>query len=128
MSFSNIRKIITEDGKTQENTNNLPSNCLLYITNGNQLKRSNRNISTLTELNLSNNEIEEIENSAFDSLVNLKSLTLSNNKLQQVNKWFNKVITTLTWLNLNDNEIDIIENGAFDSLVDLLSLNLSNNN
>ena len=75
MSITNIREIITKDGKIHKNTddeyteNSLTSNYVLFITNDGHLKRNKSTSTTITWLNLSNNGIENIENGAFDSLV-----------------------------------------------------------
>ena len=74
MSIANIRKIITKDREIHTNTddeyteNSLTSNDVLFITNDGHLKRNKSTSTTITVLDLNNNEIENIENGAFDSL------------------------------------------------------------
>lgn len=84
-------------------------------------------LTTLTVLDLRNNQIETIDTNAFQACSNLEELDLANNKLTLIegNK-FNQV-TQLNILSLYGNQIKRIEAKAFETCSNLTELYLSNN-
>jgi Leucine-rich repeat (LRR) protein len=91
---------------------------LLYFPN---------DISTLIILNFDFNEISFIKSDAFEELILLKNLSLSNNFLTNLTRkiLFNQF--KLTNLNLSHNLIEFIENDSFKNLFSLKLLDLSFN-
>lgn len=81
--------------------------------------------STLIELNISNNSIEDIP-SRIDSILNLKLLNLSNNKLSFIPKSLSKLIN-LEYIDLSNNNICEIPN-EIEYLNKLKGIQLFNNN
>ena len=82
---------------------------------------------TTSLLYLSKNEIHEIDDMAFDSLIKLKKLFFSENKLSIIKElWFRR-LEKLTVLSLSENQIEHIDDNAFDTLVNLKDLYLNNN-
>lgn len=84
------------------------------------------NFYFLEELDLSNNQIQNIEDNAFDTLVHLKFLDISGNDLTMLKSiWFSKFIL-LEVFNASRNHIIHIENGVFTKhLSRLLQVNLA---
>ena len=81
----------------------------------------------LEKLDLSNNEIEEIDFRLFESLSNLKSLWLFNNKLKRIDPNTFKGHDKLEILSLYNNQIEEIDSRLFESLSNLKVLWLNNN-
>ncbi|XP_056380025.1 mimecan [Hyla sarda] len=80
---------------------------------------------TLKRIDLTGNEIEEIEDKAFDKLLNLEQLSLAENKLTRIPA----LPTKLTSFNANHNMIKskAIKANAFKKLTNLAYLYLANN-
>ena len=79
----------------------------------------------ITDINLSNNLIKTIPNSAFSGLTNLVSLNLSNNMINQIEEGSFPSGSTLFSLNLANNQIENLPSIA--SLTNLQELNIGNN-
>jgi ABC-type multidrug transport system fused ATPase/permease subunit len=74
----------------------------------------------LNTLEISNNEIDDIENSAFDSLANLQRLDLSNNKL--TNESLDRLCNNQSGLSFNLNFLEVHRN-LFTSLLSVFLKN-----
>ncbi|OTF75314.1 leucine-rich repeat and immunoglobulin-like domain containing protein [Euroglyphus maynei] len=84
-------------------------------------------MSNLTQLILNNNDIEIIEEDAFELFPNLKVLKISKNNIQIISKsWLGKLIH-LRELDLNYNQINKIDILAFEALESLISLKMRRN-
>ena len=86
-----------------------------------------KNVDNLKKLNLSNNQIKYIEKDSFGHLKNLEYLDLSNNKLDRIDEDVFKNLKNLKHLNLSNNLICEIDEKAFDDLNRLQKLSLTNN-
>ena len=84
-------------------------------------------IKGLTSLNLSHNEIKEIQVGAFFSYQSLKNIDLSSNHIKILKKETFCGLSALKNLNLDNNEIERIDENAFDGLINLESLSLNGN-
>ena len=97
-----------------------------------KIKRINSNafngLVNLETLSLSDNEIEVIEANSFESLVNLKVLKLNSNKIKQIYSNTFTGLSNLEELELNSNQILTIEPNAFECLGNLRLLWLNKNN
>lgn len=83
--------------------------------------------STLRLLNLSNNSLKYINNRMFRQLRGLVELYLSANYIEKIEPLSFAESHNLTWLDLSGNKIQTIELGTFDGLTNLRSLDLSDN-
>ena len=81
----------------------------------------------LESLSLSNNEITSIESGDFYGLTNLVSLFLSNNPITSIENGDFHGLTSLAWLSLHSGQITSIESGDFDGLTNLQRLDLGGN-
>jgi Leucine-rich repeat (LRR) protein len=79
----------------------------------------------ITYFDLSFNEIDHIEPSAFDSIIGLKDLNLNGNNLENVT--FGNVTKLILKLSINTNRIKFINKDSFSSLADLRYINLESN-
>lgn len=85
------------------------------------------NLSELKVLNLSRNEISDVENETFIELVELVRLDLSYNSIGLIEILSFSGLNDLEELNLSKNQIMSLATGHFDSLMNLKILNLSFN-
>ena len=76
-------------------------------------------VNSLKALNLSSNDISEIEGKAFAALDHLEVLNLQGNSLEVIETQTFKGLKKLVELNLNTNEIQDIVPGALDELAKL---------
>ena len=83
-------------------------------------------LENLATINFSNNQIQTIHETTFNSLINLKYIDLSFNQLEQIGKQF-QTNKNLNRINLSNNKISFIETSAFKCLVYLNEINLYNN-
>lgn len=81
----------------------------------------------LKMLELSNNQIETIDDFTFANQTSLSHLHMRGNKLTTIRRDTFSGLKHLNELNLNNNEIDTIENGAFANLSELHDLYLNRN-
>lgn len=86
-----------------------------------------KGLSSLKELILEANQIEEIHPNAFQDLTNLETLYLSRNKLTRIDENIFKGLSNLYLLIVNNNEINEIDEFAFSDLSNLGRLDLSHN-
>ncbi|XP_019622249.1 PREDICTED: uncharacterized protein LOC109468444 [Branchiostoma belcheri] len=84
-------------------------------------------IAKLKSLNLSWNEVEQIDENALQPLVQLQSLDLSHNRFQAVEERHFANLTNLKSLHLNNNNISCIAGKAFSHLRSLMVLDLAHN-
>ncbi|CAO1407450.1 unnamed protein product [Diamesa serratosioi] len=85
------------------------------------------NMTTLTALRLSHNQIEFVPEDVFTTLWNLESLDLKNNKIKAINdKTFTK-LTNLKVIKLNYNNLETITSNLFLNNINLIEINLSYN-
>ena len=81
----------------------------------------------LEYLDLSENELIDIEDSVFSALASLKFLYLQNNRLTAVTERTFQGLGTLKELDISHNEIRILPDKIFSDLQELESLNLAGN-
>lgn len=81
----------------------------------------------LTSLNLGNNEITVLADSALEGLRSLKDLILSYNKIQYVSEKAFVGLHKLQYLDLSNNKISYIHPNAFADLKSLEDLNVAEN-
>ncbi|XP_011695851.1 PREDICTED: leucine-rich repeats and immunoglobulin-like domains protein 3 [Wasmannia auropunctata] len=113
---------------TKETLNNLPSSLTYVNFQGNKIGRIWSQVienDHLRVLNLRNNLIEDIEESAFTK-TNLRELYLTGNKLENLN-FVSSLPDTLTVFLANENHIISIPDGAFSKLLRLNYLYLDDN-
>ena len=75
---------------------------------------------------LSYNQIQNIQDGAFNSLISLKKLHIDNNNLTELNNVF-KGLSKLLYLGLQGNQIKELKSSSLDHLASLQSLYLSDN-
>ena len=90
-------------------------------------KQTFNGLVNLSNINLSNNNIQIIDELTFLDLKNLCKINLSNNSLKQINKETFKNLKKLTNVNLNSNQINEIDKDLFKSTINLEILNLNDN-
>ncbi|KAH9426548.1 otolith morphogenesis [Dermatophagoides pteronyssinus] len=81
----------------------------------------------ITQLILVNNDLEIIEQDAFEMFPNLKVLKISKNNLQIISKSWLNGLNHLRELDLNYNQINKIDILAFEALESLISLKIRRN-
>lgn len=69
-------------------------------------------IPNLKGLDLSQNEIDDIENFGLKNLNNLRYLKLDHNRIRVLNKFALTDAVNLKYLNIQSNELEVIEDGA----------------
>ncbi|XP_041842824.1 trophoblast glycoprotein b [Melanotaenia boesemani] len=141
--------------------NSIPANTAFLFVTGNNISRINEasfptRLELLTDLYLSGNDIEYVDEMVFDNLPNLTRLDLSNNKIQTFSdrafprdsklqllnlsrSFLNHSLTDvvldflrsahflqLTTLDLSNNDLVILPDDIFDSLSNLVKLSLQN--
>jgi Leucine-rich repeat (LRR) protein len=101
----------------------------LYVRE-NQMKtirRFSSIASFIKTLDLSKNNVDEIEIDAFFYLKSLRNLSLSHNKLTKLTRNNFDTLFNLNYLNLSFNLISSIENGTFINLNKLITLDFNYN-
>ncbi|XP_056022946.1 uncharacterized protein LOC125649433 isoform X2 [Ostrea edulis] len=94
----------------------------------NTIKRQYFQMTTrLISIDLSNNAIEVIEDSAFKEMKNLQKLRLNSNKIKAISNTTFQMLTELEKLELQDNDIETIGNLALRDLRKLRFLSFSKN-
>ncbi|CAC5414049.1 unnamed protein product [Mytilus coruscus] len=87
--------------------------------------------SNVKTLNLSNNKIQYIKDYSFDNLANLTDLDLTGNKLQteRIGQYAFEGLNQLQRLTLANNDISVVHlpKGIFQPLLSLLYLNIKHN-
>lgn len=86
------------------------------------------NLTSLKTLNLKNNLVTNLSVGVFSDLSNLETLNLKNNKIEILETLLFKGLSNLYNLDLDENRIKTIKPGVFDVLRSLQVLSLSNNN
>lgn len=81
----------------------------------------------LRSLDLSNNRINEIQNETFTNFASLEILRLHNNFMTEVHDQHFKYLKELTGLDLSSNLIGVINFNAFEKLQNLLWVNIADN-
>ena len=84
-------------------------------------------LTKLKTLNISNNQITEIKEDTFKSLINLQTLNLSFNRIKEIKEDTFKSLINLQYLYLFNNQIKEIKKDTFKSLTNLQELYLSGN-
>lgn len=133
-------KHIKELDVTGIKISSLDGNVFDYFVNLTSLNLSNNQISQIEKehfkqigeslelLNLSNNQISSLDDIYFNSFKKLLKLDLSNNQVKEIKKEdFSKIGKTLKILNLSNNKISSFRDHIFDSFVNLTHLSLNNN-
>ena len=87
-----------------------------------------KSLSMIKMLNLSRNEIGDIQPDGFFGLLFIQRLDLSSNKLQEIPSLSFINIPTLVYLNLSENPIYALRYLAFVTLPRLMVLDLSSSN
>ncbi|XP_067134486.1 protein slit-like isoform X2 [Centruroides vittatus] len=83
-----------------------------------------KHLTHLKRLDVRNNEIENIEDHAFEGAVQLTDLLLTENKLKEIRPKMFSGLSNLKTLSLYDNKIECIVPGSFDRMKLLSTLNL----
>ena len=86
-----------------------------------------QNLSHLAYLNLRNNDMKYLPDNFLDDQLNLKTLILDQNKLENITGKIFRSLQQLKRLQLGLNRIKLVEIGAFSNLKVLVQLNLQNN-
>lgn len=81
----------------------------------------------LKTLDLSNNEIFDINNSSFTGLQSLRVLNLTRNEITNITRGTLKELPSLRLLDLSENRITNLEHGLFDDAPALNGINLQGN-
>ena len=84
-------------------------------------------LTRLSDLNLNDNIISEIQPGSFLELKNIKYLWLNNNKLTILKKHTFLGLENLKELTLDRNQISFLQNGTFKGLINLKELYLDGN-
>lgn len=90
-------------------------------------KNAFEEMTQLKVLNLSMNEVSEIEKETFGDLIELEILDLSRNIINAIDVNAFSGLNELEHLDLSANNISVIIDGTFDTLLNLKVLNLSFN-
>ncbi|XKL67476.1 hypothetical protein PGB90_002967 [Kerria lacca] len=85
-----------------------------------------RNSSNLEDLHLNGNELKEIP-AALKNILNLKTLDLGTNQINEILSDSFPAMNHLVGLKLTENNITKVSKGVFDQLSELQIINLSNN-
>lgn len=101
---------------------NLNENQIDFIDQSAFLRMNN-----LVYLNLSHNSIERLNKGIFDSLIQLEELILGNNQINFIDPGVFGKLRRLKKLNLSHNQIESVSKNLFDSNENLEELNLGNN-
>ncbi|CAB3251074.1 unnamed protein product [Arctia plantaginis] len=112
----------------------LSENQISHVPNATSIEISSRYVANLderaidihTEIDLSKNTIESVEYNAFQSLIRVEYLDLSENKIKDfvVNS---KELVYIKYLNLSSNHISHLYFESFSKMDNLQNLDLSNN-
>ena len=86
-----------------------------------------KNLVNLNELNLSDNDIIQIDRFAFNRMENLEIRRLGGNKLTQLDSNIFLGLSNLNYLDLMKNEISDLPDFVFKDLENLVYLNLNEN-
>jgi len=86
------------------------------------------NLESLKKIDLSNNQLENLDPQTFRDVKSLRKLNLNNNQLIELNKCLFQNLVYLNKLDLSCNLIEELDHEIFKDLVNLTSINLSNNN
>ena len=81
-------------------------------------------IGTLSELQLSHNKLQNVDEYAFAGLRNLRQLTMKNNRLEALKKHTFTGLHRLTRLDLSNNQLKEIDEETFDALPGLSALEM----
>ncbi|XP_046585164.1 podocan-like isoform X2 [Haliotis rubra] len=84
--------------------------------------------SSLTKLNLNQNQIDKLRNSDFDNLKILEELNLVKNSIHELQEYAFSGLMQLQKLHLGQNRISTLPGKLFNLLTRLLSLELNGNN
>lgn len=84
-------------------------------------------LTNLTKLFLDGNQLSALPEGVFDQLTNLTRLALSNNQLGTLPDGVFDKLTSLTVLTLNSNQLSTLADGLFDPLTNLTRLYLNSN-
>ncbi|KAK4883189.1 hypothetical protein RN001_006508 [Aquatica leii] len=104
-----------------------------FISNIEIIDLSYNNISTISigksvkTLYISNNDFEFLNKSMLENAVDLINLNISNNKITEIENDLFKKLINLVILDLSNNNLEKLPVGVFQNLTNLWELNLSNN-
>ena len=84
-------------------------------------------LDTITLLDLTGQNITDLERGDFDNLANLESLGLGNNQLSSLPEDLFEYLISLEGLDLRDNQLSSMPNGLFNRSTNLAALVLSGN-
>lgn len=86
-----------------------------------------RVLAIVPEINLSDNKLSTLDPTTFQGFIHLRALDLSGNYLAVLNRRLFQQLTNLRELDLSDNYIAVLPPGIFNELENLNDLNLSGN-
>ncbi|XP_063366000.1 toll-like receptor 6 [Cydia amplana] len=101
---------------------NLSFNCITHVH-----ENSFRDLAVLSELDLSNNKLLNLDFNLSD-LKSLKSFNIENNQIRKISKTTFRCLKSLLKVNFSKNSIEEIEIFSFHDLEKVQVLDLSNNN
>ncbi|CAH2041125.1 unnamed protein product, partial [Iphiclides podalirius] len=90
-------------------------------------KKTFANMSTIKEITLTNNKISELDFSAFKGLPSLVNLTIKENKITEIQRDVFVDLPSLKYLDLSFNSINLAHDGCFEHLSILNDLLLEAN-
>lgn len=132
-NFYSIWELLFENNEItdigQNLFNDLPKSVIMVSLKGNKIRALKNNIiinDHLAQLDMSENGIESIDNSAFAQVPSLTKLYLARNNINSLN-FVLSIHHLLTLLDLTGNKITDIPNNTFSHLPNINFLNLSNN-
>ncbi|CAF4205393.1 unnamed protein product [Rotaria socialis] len=116
----------------REIPNDIPKFTTELYLQDNLIKRIPRNgnlqrLKNLRILDLQNNQLEEIDDDAFNGFDSMNQLFLNNNSLHRITSLTLNGLINVQILNLNANKLTCIKNDTFISMNKLETLSLNNN-
>ena len=85
------------------------------------------NLSSEIQIDLSNKQIDEIDEDTFNDLPNLEYINLNGNRIQEIDQANFNALPNLKELHIDDNKIRFIDKDLFKDLNNLISLSINNN-
>jgi Leucine-rich repeat (LRR) protein len=86
-----------------------------------------KNFTNLKSIDLSENKIDSLHNNLFDSMVEIEEIDLSQNQIADLPKDIFKKLTNLKNIDLSNNKIANFYTNLFDTMVEIETIDLSQN-
>ncbi|KAB8031082.1 leucine-rich repeat protein [Fluviispira multicolorata] len=130
-TFSNELKILNlSENKLSYIPNNISKNLIELNLSNNEIQNIDKQLyyyHNITDLKLQGNKLYSLANEVFKSQSNLKNLDLGHNKFTKIPIDALKPLQNIETLNLSGNYIDFLSQDLFDSLPNLQNLYLNDN-